>query len=190
MGVKAYPSATTLVDGKFAYLFALYESGTRPLLATRIPLSGLTDPAKSLQYLTADGVWKPGFNPANAKAVMQEGSSELSIRYNQARKQWLAVLLQPGGFTDKVILRTAPSLIGPWISGEVIYQIPEMQPGPKRDKNVFCYAGKEHPEFESDDLLFTYVCNTMDVRGLVTNLDIYRPQVVRIPLPSKIQRPQ
>ncbi|MEO6923504.1 MAG: hypothetical protein ABI142_06740, partial [Bryocella sp.] len=62
--------------------------------------------------------------------------------------------------------------------------IPEMQPGPDRDKNVFCYAAKEHPEFEgAHDLLFTYVCNTMDVPSLATNLKIYFPQVVRIAMP-------
>lgn len=183
-GVKAYPSATTLVDGNYAYLFALYESGARPLLATRIPLSGLANPSKNLQYLAADGMWKPGFDPARAKMIMPEGSTELSIRYNQARKQWLAVLLEPGGFTDKVILRTSPGLTGPWTKGDVIYRIPEMLPGPNRDKNVFCYAGKEHPEFEAGDLLFTYVCNTMDVPGLVANRDIYHPQVVRVPLPG------
>jgi len=180
-GAKAYPSATTLVKGQYAYLFALYEHGTRPLLVTRLPLSGLTDPSKNLEYLADDGTWKPGFDPAHAKEIMHEGSTELSIRYNQTEKQWRAVLLKPGGFTDEVILRTAPHLIGPWTQGETIYHIPEMLPGPHRDKDVFCYAGKEHPEFEHGDLLFTYVCNTMNVPGLVTNLDIYHPQVVRIP---------
>jgi hypothetical protein len=59
-----------------------------------------------------------------------------------------------------------------------------MQPGPARDKNVFCYAGKEHPEFEkTGDLMFTYVCNTMDVPSLVTNRKIYFPQIVHIPMP-------
>jgi hypothetical protein len=93
-------------------------------------------------------------------------------------------MLDPSGFSDKILLRTAPDLTGPWTEGQVIYHIPEMQPGPARDKNTFCYAGKEHPELEGKgDLLFTYVCNTMDVPSLVTNRSIYYPQVVRIPMP-------
>lgn len=185
-GAKAYPSATTVVSGKFAYLFALYESGSRPLLATRIPLSGLDQPAANLQYLAADGVWEPGFDPAQAFEVMQHGGSELSIRYHPDLKQWVAIILDPtGGFSDKVLLRTASSLTGPWSNGEVVYHIPEMLPSDTRDKNVFCYAAKEHPEFETHgELLFTYVCNTMDVPSLVTNQKIYFPQVVRIPMPS------
>jgi hypothetical protein len=33
-------------------------------------------------------------------------------------------------------------------------------------------------------LVFTYVCNTMDVPSLVANQKIYFPQVVRVPMPS------
>ena len=183
-GVKAYPSATTVVHDGYAYLFALYETGTRPLLATRISLNGLDHPADHLEYLASDGVWKHGFDPAHAREVMPHGGTELSIRYHPDRKQWLAIMLEPNGFSDKILLRTAPDLTGPWTEGEVVYHIPEMQPGPARDKNVFCYAGKEHPEFEKPgDLIFTYVCNTMDVPSLVTNRKIYFPQVIHVPMP-------
>jgi hypothetical protein len=34
------------------------------------------------------------------------------------------------------------------------------------------------------DLLFTYVCNTMNVPSLVTNQKIHLSQVVRIPMPE------
>ncbi len=185
-GVKAYPSATTVVSGDFAYLFALCETGTRPLLATRIPLNGLDQPAANLQYLAADGTWKPGFNPAAAFEVMPHGGSELSIRYHPDLKRWVAIVLDPTfGFSDKVLLRVAPELTGPWSEGEVVYHIPEMLPSATRDKNVFCYAAKEHPEVEAHgQLVFTYVCNTMDVPSLVTNQKIYFPQVVSLPMPS------
>jgi hypothetical protein len=184
-GVKAYPSATTVVDDSYVYLFALYESGTRPLLATRIPLAKLSDAAANLEYLAADGSWKPGFDPANAKQVMTHGSSELSIRYHPELKMWLAVMVDPSWFSDKILLKTAPSLSGPWSEGTVIYRIPEMEAGPTHDKNIFCYAGKEHPELETGaDLVFTYVCNTADPPELMSRQDIYRPQVIRLPLQS------
>ncbi|HZL25055.1 MAG TPA: DUF4185 domain-containing protein [Acidobacteriaceae bacterium] len=183
-GAKSYPSATTVVSGKYAYLFSLYESGGRPLQATRIPLTGLNDPKAHLEYLAEDGTWKPGFDPTKAKAVMKSGSTELSIRYHPERQQWVAVMFEPVGFSSKILLRTAPELTGPWTEGNVIYQVPEMQPGPGYDKNTFCYAGKEHPEFETGDLVFTYVCNTMNVPSLVTNQKIYFPQVVRMPMPK------
>lgn len=184
-GVNAYPSAVTLVKGPNAYLFAQYNTGTRPLVATRIPLRGLIDPAKNLEYLTTTGDWKNGFEPKNAKQVMKQGSSELSIVYHPRLKKWLAVMFSPGLFSSTILLRTSPSLLGPWTNGQVIYHVPEMQPDkPGYDKDTFCYAGKEHPEFERGDLVFTYACNSMSVPKLATNLKIYFPQVVRMPMPD------
>ncbi len=184
-GVKAYPSATTVLDGKYVYLFALWEAGSRPLLATRIPLGGLNDPKAHLEYLAMDGSWKPGFDPAKAEPVMKNGVTELSIRYHPERKQWVAIMFDPAAFSEKIVMRTAPNITGPWTEGEVIHRVAEMLPGPARDKDTFCYAAKEHPEFEATGaLLFTYVCNTMNVPSLVTNQKIYFPQVVRMPMPA------
>jgi hypothetical protein len=183
-GVGAYPSATAVVKDDFAYLFAIYESGRRPLVVARVPLSGLDEPSHHLQYLASDGQWKPGFEPARAKKIMEQGSPELSIRYHPERKQWVAVMFDPNGFSEKILMRTATELTGPWTDGQVIYYAPEMSSGPTRDKNTFCYAAKEHPEFEQKgQLLFTYVCNTMNVPSLATNTKIYFPQVITLPMP-------
>jgi hypothetical protein len=184
-GTDAYPSDTALLHGRYAYIFAQWNQGTRPLLATRIPLSGLSDPAAHLQYLANSGQWKTGFDPANAKPVMKRGISELSIRYHPRLKRWLAVMFSPEGFSSKIILRTAPSFLGPWSPGQVIYNVPTMHPGnPGYSRSTFCYAGKEHPEFEHGAPVFTYVCNTMSVSSLATNLNIYFPKVVRMSMPS------
>ena len=183
-GTHAYPSATAVVWGPNAYIFAQQESGARPLLATRIPLSGLTDPKAHLEYLAASGAWEKGFDPDAARHVMEHGSSELSIRYHAELKKWLAVMFDPAAFSSRILLRSAPSLTGPWSAGQVIYQVPEMQPeNPGYDKDTFCYAAKEHPEFERGDLVFTYVCNTFAVPKLTKELNIYFPQVVRMAMP-------
>jgi hypothetical protein len=184
-GVKAYPTATAVVDGDSVYLFALYESGGRPMLLTRIPLRGLNQPAAHLEYLRKDGTWQKGLHPETARHVEEDGATEMSVRYHPGLHKWLQVLMDPQGFTGKIFLRTAPAIDGPWTKGEVIYNMPEMQKNhPGWDKDTFCYAAKEHPEFEQPgDLVLTYVCNTMDVPKLVTNLDIYYPQVVRETLP-------
>jgi hypothetical protein len=188
-GVKAYPSSTTVVDGKFAYLFALYETIERPLLVTRIPLSGLDEPKKFVEYLAKDGTWKPGFDPKNAKPMMAHGNTEMTIRYHPGVHKWVAVMNYTKLFSDKIILRVAPKLTGPWTEGEVIYRVPEMQKDKAGfDADTFCYAGKEHPEFrDKDSILITYACNTKSVPKLVTNTGIYFPQVVRIPLSKYVK---
>ena len=187
-GAHAYPSATAVVSKGDAYIFALKESDTRPLLATRIPMSRLNDPAAGLQYLAKSGEWKSGFDPQSAMEVMKQGSTELSIRYHPELRKWLAVMFAPDAFSSTILLRSAPHITGPWTEGQPIYRVPEMQPAKAGyDKDTFCYAAKEHPEFEHGDLVFTYVCNTFAVPKLATNLDIYHPQVVRMEMPSQVE---
>jgi len=183
-GTHAYPSATAVVEGDYAYIFALYEKGPRPMLLVRIPLAGLNAPKENLQYLANDGTWKAGFDPAHAKRVMARGETEMSVRYHADLKEWVAVMNAPEWGSDKIILRTAPRLTGPWTKGKVIYQIPDMQPSaPAYDRDTMCYAGKEHPEFEPPGkLLFTYVCNTASVPKIVNNLTIYFPKTVVLPM--------
>lgn len=183
-GAHAYPSATAVVSGSYADIFALDEEDGRPLIASRIPLSGLDDPAANLEYLAGDGQWKKGFDPTNARAVMAPGISELSIRYHPELKKWIAVMFDPQAFSSHILLRTAPSPTGPWSAGKIVYTVPEMMPGsPRYDKDNFCYAAKEHPEFEDGDLVFTYVCNTFSVPKLATEMDIYFPRAIRMPMP-------
>jgi hypothetical protein len=181
----ANPSASALIDGDYAYIFALYEKGNRPQILTRIPLKGLAHPKKNLQYLGSDDHWHDGLEPNKAKIIMETGASEMSVRYHPELKEWVAVMVDPRIFSDKVIFRTAPTMTGPWTQGNVIYQIPIMQKSnPDYDPDTFCYAGKEHPEFEkSGELLFTYVCNSMKPKKLEKELNVYIPQVVTMPMP-------
>jgi hypothetical protein len=100
-------------------------------------------------------------------------------------KRWLAVMFAPGTFSTDIVLRSAPSAVGPWSKGQTIYDVPEMKAGTAGyDKDTFCYAGKEHPEFERGDLVVTYVCNTFAVPKLSTEMNIYLPRVVRVPMPA------
>ncbi|HEX6880292.1 MAG TPA: DUF4185 domain-containing protein [Terriglobales bacterium] len=184
-GVKAYPSSTTFIEGEYAYIYTLYEAGKRPMVLTRIPLHGLGDPRKNLEYLAQDGNWKSGLDPADAKPVMDNGVSEMSVRYHPEMKKWVAVMIDPH-LTGTILFRTAMDMTGPWSKAETIYTIPEMQKHkPGYDVDTVCYAGKEHPEFEkAGDLLFTYACNTMKVPKLAERPDIYFPKVIRMPMPN------
>jgi uncharacterized membrane protein YeaQ/YmgE (transglycosylase-associated protein family) len=122
-GVHAYPSATAVVEGEYAYIFALLETGSRPMLLTRIPMDGLDAPAEHLQYLARSGAWKPGLTPADAMHVMKHGNTEMTVRHHPGLKKWIAVLNYPKLFSDKIIARTAPQLAGPWSEGKVIYRV-------------------------------------------------------------------
>jgi len=184
-GIHAYPSATAVVDGEYVYIFALLEADSRPMLLTRIPLDGLDAPAERLQYLSKSGSWKSGLTPADAMPVMKHGNTEMTVRYHPLLKKWVAILNYRKLFSDKIVARTAPQLAGPWSEDKVIYRIPEMQKGHAGyDKDAFCYAAKEHPEFRKPgSILITYACNTMNMQKLTRDLNIYFPKVVRVPYP-------
>ncbi len=185
-GVHANPSASAVIEDNNLYIYTLDENGSRPTILTRIPLQGLDDPKKNLQYLGSDGGWHDGLEPAKAKPIMQHGAAEMSVRYHPELKKWIAVLVDPSIFSGTVLLRTSPTMAGPWTEGEVIYHIPELQKDSAGyDPDTFCYAGKEHPEFEKKgELVFTYVCNTMKPKRLETETNIYFPKLVRMPMPA------
>jgi hypothetical protein len=68
----------------------------------------------------------------------------------------------------------------------VIYAPPEQIPGnAKFDKNHFCYAAREHIQFydkKTKRLLITYDCNSTDFHKLLSNMEIYYPRVISIPV--------
>ena len=181
----AHPSASAVVDGEYAYVFALKEAGVaRPMLLTRIPLARLGSPQDGLEYYARDGQWKPGFVPDDAAAVMDAGVSELSVRYHPRQKKWIAVQFDPNA-AGTILLRSAPQIVGPWTAGRVIYRIPELEKS-VREKNPdrACYAAKEHPEFgDGNTILVTYVCNSTVPKTLVSQLDLYVPRSVLLPIP-------
>jgi len=55
---------------------------------------------------------------------------------------------------------------------------------PGYDKDTFCYATKEHTEFEDSNLVLTYACNSFSLEKVKKNMDLYRPQVVVLDLPK------
>ena len=116
---------------------------------------------------------------------MEHGAAEMTVRYHPELKKWIALLVDPDIFSANVLLRASSTLTGPWTDGEVIYQIPELRKdSPEYDSDTYCYAGKEHPEFEGkDEIVFTYVCNTLKPQKLAKESNIYFPRTVRMKMP-------
>jgi len=187
-GVGAYPSSAATIEGDYLYIFALYEKGEKPMILVRIPLDKLEQAQESMQYLSKDNSWKQGLAPEDAKAVMEKGNSEMSVKYHPERKEWIAIHNNMDfWYADEIIYKTAPKIEGPWTKGTVIHHIEDVQrTNPKYDQDTFCYAGKEHPEFsQEDEMLITYTCNTYKAEKLQSNLDIYFPKAIKVPFPKK-----
>ena len=187
-GGSAWPGSSIAIDGDYANFFTLDEDVQRHqqhMLLTRVALTQLERPAAHLEYLAKDNTWKAGLNRDDARIVMPSGSSEMSVRYHPALRQWVAVT--GGGFlSDKIMVSTAAALQGPWSEPKAVCEMPEMNPNTAGyDRDTWGYAVKEHIEFATGNrLLVTYACNSFKFDKLLANMSIYRPQAVWIELPK------
>lgn len=200
----ALPGSTMVVHGEHLYLFTFLDlEATRyPRMLARLQLADLELHARELpsriEYLAQDDSWQPGIDVANAKTLMDDNASEMSVRFHPEVGRWIAVYGYPDirpGFpevppSNEVFLRTAPRVEGPWSSPVSIYQIPELARGlgTERDPNTFCYAAKEHPQLAQEgEILLTYVCNLFTPKGgdpwaILRRMDLYRPRPVALPI--------
>ena len=205
----AFPGSAFVTTGSHLYTFAFFDrgDGRTPRMLSRLELDELVhwklDLSDSLETLTSDSRWKSGFEPSQAKIVMDDDASEMSIHFDSLRRTWIAVysdLTSTGGIetTTAIQIRTASDLAGPWSNPEELILIPETAPGHarSRDENLFCYAAKAHPQFSSPgELVVTYVCNLFArnasesltvLEMLRERVDLYRPRAIPVAIPSSL----
>ena len=218
---RAFPGASMQVYGEYVYFFSFSElrEGRQPRFLSRLALADLEafppDLSPGLETLVDTGQWQAGFRPQRARILMHDNASEMSVEFHPKLGQWLAVYGSPvqapaqqddegssaatgGRPSDRVYVRTADRLEGPWSEREILFRIPELQPDhpASRDLGTVCYAAKEHAAFSPPGQLFvTYVCNLRTRRGedpwavlqrLEKRMDIYRPRSLLLPLPKSI----
>jgi len=180
----AFPGVTTIVSGDYVYLYAVLDDAqhkSHPMILARIAIKQIDRPRDSIRYLTNDGAWKAAGDLNNARIVIDRGATEMSVRYHTSINKWIAVQNGPELFSGEIVVREAPTLEGPWSEPEPIYSFPQMSKGdPQYDRDTFCYAAKEHPEFSppTGSMVMTYVCNSMTFQKLIENMSVYRPEVV------------
>lgn len=178
----------------WVYFFTLRKMSKQSVIAlTRLPVVSLSRPAQSdgtWQYLSASDRWlpwtSPGVLPADAKTVLNYGYTEFTVRYHPEQARWVAVAPSTTLTEGRAVYSLAPALGGPWSAPQTLLQYPETKKGnPDNTPNVFCYAAKEHPEFETaGSLIFTYACNSMVEEEIFKNMDLYHPVVVTRPMPK------
>ena len=161
----------------------------RHMILSRLPTRGLDSPASHLEYFAKDRTWKAGIDGLDALVVIETGHSEMSVRHHEEIDKWLAVS-GAGFLSDRIMLRTAAALTGPWSEWRPAHRFSEMsQTNPQYDKDTWCYAVKEHIEFSSGGrILVTYACNSVDLHKQITNPGLYRPQAVLIDLDLVLAR--
>ena len=199
-GTRAVPSSALVPHGEYLYLFTFLTdaAGRHPRVLARTRLDSLIGagarPDQSLQYLSQAGTWKPGLDADDARVLMHDSATEMSV--DRVGNGWLAVYSHPNtrgdfaaaGADDRVYARAAASLEGPWSEPFVVHRVREL--ADPEEPTTACYAGKAHPHLsETGTLTLTYVCNlftppgedsTPILRRLLVDMELYHPVVVTI----------
>jgi len=194
------PAAAFVVEGNFVYAFAFLneESGRQPRTLVRWPRDalGAFDEGRPFAFetLTRDDTWQSGLRPADARILMPEDSTEMSVHWDGERRRWISVESGAASEGGGVGWRQAPDLTGPWSPLRRLVDFPNERDDDERDA-VFCYAGKAHPQYSTPmSLVVSYVCNLYAPANspeaavhaldrLRMRRDLYRPVVSRVPLP-------
>jgi hypothetical protein len=192
-GPSGNPDPANPQGGNYAYFFTAV--GSSPYLALlRIPLIELNSLGRpgntKWEYLNTSGTWEAWQDtattlPGDNATVINPGATEMTVRYHASTNQWIAVY--PVGLDNQASYSLSDSLTSGWGKSESLYSYPEMQPANANyTPNVFCYAAKEHIEFETaGQLFFTYACNSTVTSDITNNMNLYHPVVVTQTLPNK-----
>jgi hypothetical protein len=118
--------------------------------------------APTLKSPAAPPRWEKKFAPS--AALFDSVPNEMSAAYNAYLCKHVAI--HALGREGKIVLRTAPTRVGPWSEPTVVYE------PPGRGKDDLIYAAKEHPELAQEGGRRVYVT--------YVNSREYAPEMVEI----------
>ncbi|MEQ8839082.1 MAG: DUF4185 domain-containing protein, partial [Lacipirellulaceae bacterium] len=106
--------------------------------------------------------WSPKFE--NAAVLFDNVPNELSVSYNPYLKQHVAIHVL--GRDNRLAIRTAPQIVGPWSKPEVFHIAPRQS-----DADLFT-AAKEHPEMRTSGGRTLYVTYVNSANYIPTLLEV------------------
>jgi Domain of unknown function (DUF4185) len=120
--------------------------------------------APTLSNPKLEARWSKRFEPT--ASLFDSVPNEMSATYNPFLEKWVAIhsFLRE----NKIVLRTAPHIYGPWTDGQIIYR-------PQRIKDSdLIYAAKEHPELARN--------NGQVIYATFVNSSTYVPELIEVTL--------
>lgn len=167
-----------LKDKSSVYIYGYNENwahGTnkRDMIAARVPADKIADFAQWRFF--DNGKWQAG--TTRISDLFNGIATEYSVSYQPLIKQYVAIYSE-NGVSRNITARFSPTPTGPWSKPCKLYEYPECD----WHQNYFCYAAKGHPAISTKDneLIITYVCNSMKLRQLSQNARIYWPRFLSV----------
>lgn len=176
-----------VLSGGHLYFFVSRNDKAQVLVRKRIDF--IDDPKKPFEYFARNKQWKEGLDTNDMDTVIN-GFRNTTVNYHPDMNQW--VMICDIKFMDnKIKMRTAPELTGPWSDETAIYEIPEVTPGnPLYTASNFCYLAREciqNYDPVNHRMLLTYDINNPDFSKINAHPEIYTPKVITIQLKKKVK---
>ena len=181
-GGMLWGSAILQLDD-FLYVYGTAEVAgndivRKHMILARVPVSSLAD--FSQWRFFAEGDWVSDHR--RVSLLSADMPHEYSVTYVPALQRFVAVHSEDG-LSDTILLRLSPNPQGPWGEPISIFQCPEAG----RDDSIFCYAAKAHSALSErpDQLIVTYIANSVDFNTVVDDTRLYRPRFLRVTFPKR-----
>ncbi len=166
------------------YLYFFINRNDKAQVLVRKQIKFIDDTKKPYEYFALNRTWKEGIKTNDMDTVVN-GFRSTTVNYHPEMKQW--VMICDVKFMDnKIKMRTAPKLTGPWSDEIDIYEIPEVTQGnPSYSESNFCYLAREciqNYDTKKHVMLITYDINNSNFSEINANPKIYTPKVITIRL--------
>ncbi len=172
---------------EYIYFFISRNDTSQFVVRKQIDL--IDNHERPFEYYALNKKWKQGIK-SNDMFEIAKGFRCNSVNFHPGIKQW--VMISDVRFMDnKIKMRTAPVLTGPWSDEIVIYEIPEVTPGNSLyRKSHFCYLAREHIQYYDANnhvMLLTYDTNNTNFSEILLSPKIYTPKIITIPLNKHVE---
>jgi len=166
------------------YIYFFINRYDKAQVLARKQLDFIDNSEKPFEFYALNKTWKEGLNTNDMDTIVN-GFRSTTVNYHPEMKQW--VMICDIKFMDnKIKMRTAPELTGPWSDEIDIYEIPEVTPGnPSYNESNFCYLPREctqNYDSKRHVMLITYDINNSNFSEINANPKIYTPKVITIQL--------
>jgi len=170
--------SSVLKENQFIYIYGTTEivngeMRRKSMILARVPATQLGQFDRWRFY--SGGQWEADFNKSSG--LCSDMANEFSVSFLAAIGKYVLVYSEKG-ISKNIVVRFAPEPWGPWSEPRRIYACPEAD----RSTNVFCYAAKGHPDLSDapDELIVTYVANSLDFEKVAADATLYRPRFLRV----------
>ncbi len=170
--------SSVLMEGGYCYIYGTLNESVRGLPGKHMILARA--PAERIGDFNAwrffsNGEWMAEVD--RASPICENVASEFSVSFQSALNRYVLVYSEDG-LSPNILTRLSPTPYGPWSRPTRVYRCPEA----RRDPRVFCYAAKAHPEISliAEELIITYVTNSLDIELIRSDASLYRPRFLRI----------